>query len=92
MTPRPFAEIQGALREIVTDLSKVDDQLALLSELLPEPTAEFNVKAQLREALDCVRIELLGDAIETLDGAASQTPARFLADYRERLRRLGGLW
>ncbi len=92
MTPRPFAEIQGALREIVADLSKVDDQLATLRELLPAPTAEFNVKAQLREALDCVRIELVGDAIATLDGAASRSPARFLVDYRERLRRLGGLW
>ena len=89
---KPLPEIQGTLREILADLQKVDDRLALLSENLPEPTAEFNVKGQLREALDCVRIELLGDAIATLDGAANQSPARFLVDYRERLRRLGGLW
>ncbi len=93
MKKRSLAEIQGTLGKIVADLSEVENRLALLSELLPEPTADFNVRAQLRCALDCVRIELLADAIETLDVAARQTPERFLADYRERLRRLGGgLW
>ncbi len=89
---KPLPEIQGSLREILHDLQKVDDRLALLSEDLPEPTAEFNLRAELRNALDCVRIELLGDAIATLDGAASQSLERFFVDYRERLRRLGGLW
>lgn len=92
MKRRSLAEIQGTLGEIVADLSEVENRLALLSEHLPEPTGGFNVRAELRNALDCVRIELLADAIATLDGAARQTPERFLADYRERLRRLGGLW
>ena len=93
MKRRSLAEIQDALGKIVADLSEVENRLALLSEHLPEPTGTFNVRAQLRNALDCVRLELLADAIETLDVAARMTPERFLADYRERLQRLGGgLW
>ena len=92
MKKRPLSEIQGVLREIVADLQKVDDRLALLSERLPEPPSHFSVRAELRNALDCVRIELLGDAIATLDGAATQSPLSFLAEYRQRQKYLGGVW
>lgn len=83
-----LAEAQQTLREIVGQLQQVDDQLAELSSALPEPTTRFDARAELRSAMDCVRVELLAGAIETLVKAvaASNLGLRLWFEIRQQLR------
>ncbi len=57
-----FTEIQQAVLEVSIRLRKVGDQLADLSSGLPEPAEKFDIRAELRGVLECVRSDLLADA------------------------------
>ncbi len=85
--PPSLAKAQQTVREILGQLQQVDDQLAELSSVLPGPTAQFDVRAELRGAVECVRAELLLDAIETLGKtvAASSLELRLGFEMRQQL-------
>jgi hypothetical protein len=58
-----FIEGQRALRPVIAELRQIDDDLEILAPSLPE---------LLRGIVECVRHDLLEDALKTLDGAANQ--------------------
>jgi hypothetical protein len=64
--------MQRGLFKICADLREVDDRLAQMCRTLPEPTATFHAQAELRGTLECVRTDLLEDAISTLRTAAKR--------------------
>ncbi len=84
-----------ALWKICADLREVDEQLAQICETLPAPTPTFNARGELRGKIQCVRTDLLRDAITTLNEAAKRgceaewrreydLRSRFLAEFAER--------
>jgi hypothetical protein len=86
----PFTEIQQAVLEVSIRLQKVGDQLADLSSGLPEPAEKFDIKAELRGVLECVRNDLLADAVNTLRAAATRDEAGFRGELQKRLVLQGG--
>jgi hypothetical protein len=63
-------EGRRALLKICADLREVADQLTQMCRTLPKPTAIFHAQGELRGTLECVRTDLLEDAISTLRTAA----------------------
>ena len=59
------------LRSIVDGLRDLDQRLTGLAGPLPEATDAFDEQAEIRAAIETVRTDLLADAIDTLDLAAS---------------------
>lgn len=78
------AEIQFGVKYILSELRWVDELLAEQIKPLPEPTEEFEHLAEIRRGLECVRSELIDDAIETLDRLASSDEDRLLRAFEER--------
>ena len=60
-----------ALRTIVDELRDLDRRLSELAGPLPEATDAFDEQAEIQAAIETVRTDLLADAIDTLDLAAS---------------------
>jgi hypothetical protein len=72
MTVMPMP-MQRALWKICANLREMDDRLAQMCRTLPEPTATFDARGELRGTLECVRTDLLQDAISTLRTAARRS-------------------
>ena len=60
-----------ALRTIVDELRDLDCRLGELANPLPEASDAFDEQAETRAAIETARTDLLADAIDTLDLAAS---------------------
>ena len=82
-------EAQQALQTIITGLRGIDAELAELSISLPEPTQEFEARAELGGVIRCVRADLLADAIATLEHAGSQGPLGLCVEFHDRQSWLG---
>ena len=76
--------LQHQLAEITADMRRIDQQLEALVQDLPEPDEDFHILKELRAAADCVRGDLLQDAIETLDTAATLSPIELWRRFEER--------
>ena len=76
--------IQHQLAEITADLRRIDHRLETLVQDLPELDEDFHILKELRAAADCVRGDLLQDAIETLDNAATLSPIELRRRFEER--------
>ena len=76
--------LQHQFAEITADLRRIDRQLETLVQALPEPDEDFHILKELRAAADCVRGDLLQDAIETLDNAATLSPIELRRRFEER--------
>ena len=79
---------QSAIQSVATELRRIDDRLAEISRRLQgsgDPRG-FNVPTELRSAVDCVRSDLLTDAIETLSFAATASEADLHRSSEERQR------
>ncbi len=101
-TDRDVAEAQKALCAVAADLLAVDQRLSTLVEQLPVPgspaaparsrgarrreTNRFVILAELRGAVDCVRADLLADAIMTLEAAGTMTEDELRRQCAERRR------
>ncbi len=70
--PLPISQTQEALASIVADLRLLDERLLALAQGIElDPVAAL--PADLRAGVECVRTDLLSDAIATLSGLASLT-------------------
>ncbi len=78
-TPLSASAAQERIRQIVDHLAALDSQLATVhSGIQPDPV---NVLAgELRAGVECVRADLLGDAVATLTALTGLTEA----DARDR--------
>ena len=77
-------EARSALRAAAADLEAVYRRLSALAERLPVPCERFLTLAELRAAIDCVRADLLTDAIETLEAAATLSERELRRRFAER--------
>ena len=85
MCKRPkVSKTQGAIQALAAELSQVDRRLAAVSEGLPEPADDFDMPAELRSAVDCVRNDLLADAISTLNHIATASERGLRQSFEER--------
>jgi hypothetical protein len=66
----PVHDTQRAIKDATEELRRVDRQLAEIAEHLPQANGEFDMLAELRGAVDVVRVDLLADAIATLATAS----------------------
>ena len=71
-TRLPAPQAQEALTEIVNELQQLDERLCTLTELI-DPEAEAILAADLRTGVECVRADVLSDAISTLSKLAVLT-------------------
>ena len=82
--------VQQQVRELLVDLECLDQRLAHLCAQLPEPGEEFVALAEVRGLLSCVRTDLLADAIETLEKAATRDEAGLRLVFARRQHLRGG--
>jgi hypothetical protein len=81
--------IRRTLLKICADLWEADERLAQICKTLPEPTAEFDALGELRGTLECVRTDLLQDAVSTLREAAKRgCEAEWRCVYEQRVQLL----
>ena len=78
------ADLQTALLAAAIALRSIDESLAALAEPLPPPGERFDVLAELRAAIDCVRSDLLSDAMTTLERAATMSEGELHERFCER--------
>jgi hypothetical protein len=81
-------ETQHAIWEAATELRRVEERIGELCEILPEPGHEFEPLAELWDVLDCVKRDLLADAIRTLEIAATQNEDQLRREYDWRQQQL----
>jgi hypothetical protein len=62
----------------------VEERLESFGRSLPEPGPEFTPLAELRNGMDCVRQDLLADAIETLHLIATLPEDELQKRFEER--------
>lgn len=83
-TDHPNPEI---IRQIIlthaADLEEIDTALERLAENLPEAAQTFDLLAELGEAIRCVRLDLLADALKTLRFAATADEQTLRRDFEE---------
>ena len=79
-----FASIQTEILQSVSELRRLDRRLFELSASLPNAHHEFEARAELGGTVDCVRIDLLADTIETLTIAASAIDSDLRFRFTER--------
>lgn len=73
-THLPIPQAQEALVGIVADLRQLDGRLhALIEKITPE--SDKLLPAELRAGAECIRTDLLSDAISTLSALAVLTEA-----------------
>lgn len=77
-------DVQRTLFRLRAKLRESDAELEQLCRTLPEPTADFDARAELRGTLECVRTDLLEDAISTLQAAARRTDTEWRMAFVER--------
>lgn len=81
-------EMQRVLFRVRAKLYESDAELEQLCETLPEPTEDFDTGAELRGTLECVREDLLKDAISTLRVAARRSEEEWRRAFERRLELL----
>jgi len=81
---RGLKEAQQTLQEITARLRGLGAELAELSRSLPEPTQEFDARAELGGAMRSVCSDLLADAIVTLDSVARKDPLGLRLEFQKR--------
>ena len=81
-------EVQRVLFRLRAKLRESDAELEQLCRSLPEPTEDFDARAELRGTLECVRKDLLEDAISTLRVAARRTEQEWRQAFEHRSRLL----
>ena len=79
---------QIAIQSVATELRRIDDRLADISRRLHDSGDHrgFDAPTELRSAVDCVRSDLLTDAIETLSFAATASEEDLHRSFEERQR------
>lgn len=77
-------EVQRTLFRVRAKLRESDAELAQLCKALPEPTEDFDAWAELRGTLECVRTDLLEDALATLRTAARRTKEEWHKGFQQR--------
>jgi hypothetical protein len=82
--PSLFTETRSNLRELIDLLRQVDERLEHFGRRLPKPGPEFNHLAELRSGMDCVRQDLLADALETLHLIATLPEDELQKRFEER--------
>lgn len=80
---RPI-EPRAAIRQLVAELRQIEGRIVELCATLPAPGEEFEILSELRSAMDCVNRDLLADAIETLELAASSSENRLRHAFDQR--------
>jgi hypothetical protein len=81
-----FREVQDELQITLDSLRQLGEQLKRIGRRLPRPSYAFDPLAELRAAADCVRKDLLVDAVETLNFAATLTEGQLQERFEERLK------
>ena len=79
-------DTQDTLREIAAELRQLDTRLAEIAGTLPLGGATFNAPGELRGAVDCVRVDLIADAIESLETVGNASEAELNKRFEERQR------
>jgi hypothetical protein len=82
--PSPVHDTQRAIKDATEELRRVDRQLVGIAEHLPQANGEFDMLAELRGAVDVVRVDLLGDAIATLATASLVDESSLRRRFTER--------
>ncbi len=70
------SQVQRSLRAAARELEAIERRLTALGAQLPPPAEPFELLGELRAAIDCVRGDLLADAIATLQAAGSRSESR----------------
>ncbi len=83
-----LADLQTALLAKAIELRAIEESLAALVEDLPTPDARFGALEELRGMVDCVRSDLLSDAMMTLERAAITSEGDLHRLFYERQRQL----
>ena len=78
------AETRAAIFGIAGDLRRLESQITDLCRRLPEGGDDFEPLVEIRGALHCVNGELIADAIETLQFAATRGAAELRDDFDRR--------
>ena len=65
-------------------LHRIDERLAESVRRLPASSDRFDALAEVRAAIECVRADLLTDAIATLLAVAVSSESQLQACYEER--------
>lgn len=81
---RGLNEVRKNLKEIVVKLRGIGVELTKLSSSLPEPTREFEARAELGGVIHMVQTDLLADAITTLDNAATEDVFGLRLEFHKR--------
>jgi hypothetical protein len=63
---RDLETTRAAILHVAEELKRLDNRLAWIGKDLPQLGQGFSVGAELRGAIDAVRLDLLSDAISTL--------------------------
>ena len=79
-----FLEAQAELLVQADTLDHLCRQIKEFCRALPESSHGFAPLAEVRAAMDCVRRDLLADAVETLRGAAGFTEEELENRFEER--------
>ena len=85
-TATALRSARTTLRETVGTLRQIDELLAASIQGLPAPSRQFDPAAELRAAAECVRADLLADAIETLHAASNASESQLRSCFEERQR------
>jgi len=81
-------ELQRVLFRVRAKLRESDAELEQLCGTLPEPTEDFDARAELRGTLECVRNDLLADAVSTLRAAARRSEEEWRQVFEQRFQLL----
>ena len=79
-----FNEVQDELQIVANGLHNLFKEMEDVCSRLPKMGRDFEPLAELRAAMDCVRSDLLGDAIETLKRAGTLTEEQLKQRFEER--------
>ena len=73
---------------LAKDLRAIDERLGTLAAAIPQPGPDFDLLEEFGVGVRCVRGDLLGDAIETLEVLAHVDDDGLCRRYEERQRLL----
>lgn len=79
---RTVPEVQHNLRELCTELRRIEGRLAELYDPQLSPSSpDYEALMELEGKIDCVRNDLLDDAIATLEVATALSPAQLRLNF-----------